>query len=421
MTQRSSMVRALGLSLGACLVVACGAPPSPATPSGGTSGQSSPKPFTPDLKREKQMDQSVGGQRREELKRGVNSQLDGERRQLSDVENKVISAAKVVLGEEAARGQKDAKSFSTNVASLRAAKIPPKVTPNPKLREGFMIADSKDLSVELPKLPKDKQASVRASFDSYNAQVATLSLVADMAAQHQIVTHLYSVGVAAAVVANRKKYGLSPSDEDAEIVKMALDLERRADDLAAATAGLSAAVIATTNGGKPPKALEDMASTVKKSIPSKATATQDDAKTYLDGFEDGLGDARTRYEAMLKTVYGSEWERTGMKGSLDRIFADAEKATTQESDAARRERRRERASTRTTTTGSVAQPAPSQPSDLESIARRALPSDGPIKKAVDVIDSLRKGDAKGAINGALAFVPPGPIKAGLGLIASLFT
>src|SRR5690606_37332328 len=71
-------------------------------------------------------------------------------------------------------------------------------------------------------------------------------------------------------------HGSADAERLSEIVKKALDQARRGDEIAAAGAGLSAALVAVTNGAKPAKALEDMARAVKEAIPSKATATDDE-------------------------------------------------------------------------------------------------------------------------------------------------
>jgi hypothetical protein len=123
---------------------------------------------------------------------------------------------------------------------------------------------------------------------------------------------------------------------------------------------------------------------------------------------------------MLKKSFGEDWERSSMKGMLDEAFKIAAEGTHQRSEADRRAEREERAEARRTEAGPS--PATARPSGaaLMATARSILTSDGPIGGAVGVVDSLKNGDAKGALKGAIAFVPPGPIKVGLNLLASLF-
>lgn len=376
--------------------------------------------------RHREMDAAQGTARREELARYVDQYVNRTKRQTLDVEEKLLAGARVALGEEKARGAREIASVAATIGKLKAVGVHPKLVANPEFQQGFLRPDGKAFTADLEKVPRDKNQETRYVISDLAAQTTTITWAAYLASQQQIGLHLQTVAVAGAVVANRKKYSLAPSPEDVAIVKKALDQARRGDELAAAGAGMSAAMVAVTNGRRPAKVLEDMSRTVKQSIPSKAAATDEEAKAYLDGFESGLGDARARYESMLKSSYGTDWERSGMKQVLDESFKMAEAGITQRSEAERRAERAERRAERADDRGATSSPAshadgarPTAPGALDT-AKSLLPSDGPIGGAIGVLDSLRRGDATGAIKGALGFVPPGPLKTGLNLVASLF-
>lgn len=404
------MNRALSIAF-AALVFGCGAA-APQPPAGDRPSAAEREAMG------RKMDGAMGAERREELARRVDHYVNETKRQTADVEEKLLSGARVALGEEKARGAREQASIGANVAKLVAVGIHPKVTANPKkLQQGFLVLDGERVSAEWKSVPPAKNQQARILVSDLSSQTQTVTWASFLASQQQIGLHLQAVAVTGAVVANRKKYGLEPSEAEVAIVKKALDQARRGDEIAAAGAGLSAAIVAVTNGGKPAKTLEDMARAVKGAIPSKATASEEDAKAYLDGFEAGLGDARARYEAMLKRSYGEEWERSSMKGVLDQAFEIAEEGAHQRSEADRRAEREKRRAARR---GAAAPPEPAPATDVAATARSLLPSDGPIGGAIGVADALRNGDAKGALKGAIAFVPPGPIKASLNLVASLF-
>lgn len=420
------MNRALVFSSFAALVAACGGSPGGAgasSPSGGGDGPERPT----SAQREatgKKMDEAQGKGRRDELKRYVDHYVSESKRQTADVEEKLLAGARVALGEEKARGAREQASFGANLAKLRAVGLHPKVASSgKKFQQGFLQLDGGAISAEWKSVPQAKNQEARYVVSDLSGQTQTLTWASYLASQQQIGLHLQAVAVTGAVIANRRKYSLEPSPDEVAIVKKTLDQARRGDEIAAAGAGLSAALVAVTNAGKAAKNLDDMARAVKEAIPSKATATDEEAKAYLDGFEAGLGDARERYESMLKKSYGDEWERSSMKSMLDQSFKIADEGTHQRTEADRRAEREKRAEERRAESGSHrASPStgPAQASNLASTAKSLLPSDGPIGGAIGVVDALKNGDAKGALKGAIAFVPPGPIKTGLNLISSVF-
>ncbi len=417
------MQRGLSLMI-AALVAACGGA-APASSAGSSAARDDRRPSTAEREAMgKKMDAAQGNHRREELKRQVDHYVSEAKRQTAAVEEKLLTAARVALGEEKSRGASEQASIAANIKKLRDVGVRPRVAPNAKkFQQGFLQLDGEAVSAEWKSVPRAKDVEMRRVVNDLSGQTQTVTWASYLASQQQIGLHLQAVAVTGAVVANRKKYDLQPSPEEVGIVKTALDQARRGDEIAAAGAGLSAALVAVTNAGKPAKTLEDMARAVKETLPSKATVSEDEAKAYLDGFEAGVGDARERYESMLKKSYGEDWERSSMKGMLDQAFKIADDATRQRSEADRRAEREQRAEARRAGAGTPrASTATARPSggDLTSTARSILPSDGPIGGAIGVVDALRTGDAKGALVGAIAFVPPGPIKTGLNLIASLF-
>ena len=422
------MKRRCMVSMVALLAAACGSP-APRGPEPAANGGGSHAGRVSSAEREaqgKQMDAAQGASRRDNLKRYVDSYLNESRRSTKDVQEKLLTGARVALGEEKARGARDSSSVGVTIGKLKAVGIHPKLTANPEFQQGFLLPDGKAYAAELAKVPRDKDKETRQVWSDFASQTTTITWASYLASQQQIGLHLQAVAIAGAVVANRKKYSLEPSADEVAIVKKALDEARRGDELAAAGAGLSAAMVAVTSGGKPAKALEDMARAVKQSVPSTATATDEEAKAYLDGFEGGLGDARERYESMLQKSYGAAWERSSMKGMLTAAFKVAGDATTQKSQADRRAERDKRAAAHAPMTtkepanaGANVTPPPGGAGVVGTV-KSLLPSDGPIGGAITVVDALKNGDAKGALKGALGFVPPGPIKLALNVMSSFF-
>ncbi len=417
------MKRMVLVTLVACAVVGCGGANANGGGGHGPTKSSSGRESPADREaRAEQMDKASGSGNRADMARMIDSYLSEYKRQTANIEDKLLTASKIALGEEKARGQSTSDGIGANIAKLKSVGINPKLTANPSFQQGFLVPDGKTYGNELVKVPAAKQTVTRQTFQDFASQETTISFHSYEASQHQLIMHMGAVLVTSAIVRNQKKYGLTTNEEDIMMVRKTLDYARKGDEIAAAGAGLSAGLVAVTNNNKPTKALDDIAKAVKSSLPSKATVTDAEAKAYLEGFEGGLGDAKQRYETMLKTSYGSEWESSTMKSIVDQTFKEADEATHQRSEASRREARNKKANTIVPTN----KPDKNDKSGggagagAAAAVASALPSDGPIRSALDVVDALKTGDAKKALGSAMAFVPPGPLKMGLGVALSLF-
>lgn len=393
--------------LGLCLLVLLGC-------GGKGAGGGGREPATEREARARSMDKSEGNADREHMKNQIDGWLEGYKREEADLTDKLGTSAKIALGEEQAQGQRGKDSYGQLVTKLRGVGINPKLVANPDFQNGFLQPDGKSYGDELVKVPVAKQTSTREAYSDFAYQTQNITWYAYQSSQHQILMQLQAVIVAASLKRNQKKYGIAQNDDDVLIMKKSLDYARRSDEIAAAGAGMSAALLAITNNKKQPKVLEDMAKAVKQSLPSKATATDAEAKAYLDGFEGGLGAAKQRYEGMIKASYGKEYDRSTIKSILDQTFEQAEESLSTKSQAERRAERDAQPNT-VIPTRKPGAPGASPTSGLKDV----LPADGPIGGALQVIDALKNGDPKGALKGALGFVPPGPIKAGLGAVLSL--
>ncbi|MDB4994974.1 MAG: hypothetical protein JWM74_2406 [Myxococcaceae bacterium] len=360
--------------------------------------------------RAQQIDKGDG----EETRREMKVQLDGVvaecQRRTTDIEGKLLNAAGLAIGSEQAPGQKEPGGYTAIVAKLRGVGVNPKVITDPA--SGLLVGDGAAYGKELAKVPASKQDVARSAYNDFATQTVAFSQNATGASEYQIAMQLNAFSIAAVVVRNQKKYGLKTTDDDVAIVKRALDFARRGDDIAGAGTGLIAGMLAVTNGKKPAKVLLDMANVVKASLPSKAVATNEEAKAFLDGFEQGIGDAHARYEKMLKATYGDQWERSTLKGDVEQAFKRAEEAVSEKSQAELRAEQRAKPSTILPSGNEGAGAGAAAGAGLAGL----LPTDGPLAGALAVVTSIKNGDAKGAIKGALGFVPPGPIKAGLGLV-----
>jgi hypothetical protein len=136
----------------------------------------------------------------------------------------------------------------------------------------------------------------------------------------------------AGMVRVRKQMEMDFSDEDYARVKRILARQKHWDAMAAATMGMLAAyeaVISSNNGD--PKALDAIADATLKAFPLDPQVSDDDAKAYVSHLSDNVSAQKAKYEGMMRKTYGDAIYEANYKTGIDRMFAQAEGASTAKS------------------------------------------------------------------------------------------
>ncbi|MBS2017538.1 MAG: hypothetical protein JST00_31945 [Deltaproteobacteria bacterium] len=265
------------------------------------------------------------------------------------------------------------------------------------------------------------------------------------------------------LVRSRKLYEMELDARDISLVKRGLERQKRAEAIAAVTMAMTAAYQAVLNNGGDPKALDMIAEASLKAFPLKATVTDDDAKKYVASLDQNVAKVKKGYEAMLRKTWGDAKYERQFKANIDQMFAQAESAQSQKSinqivqgtndtytaDVGKCMRGETvspssmvgggtcKSLRRAAQTGDTSDLPPGAVQAFEKnggTARNAKAAagvntagaiaSGDVDGALDGsakmfgenttvgaslqgISALKRGDAKGAINAALAFAPPG--------------
>lgn len=294
---------------------------------------------------------------------------------------------------------------------------------------------------------------------------------------------LTSIEHVAKIVAARKRMGAELDAEDFAVIRRRLEQENRGGTIAASLLAMMATYEAAFNDGGDPKAIDIVAEGTLKAFPVKADVTDETAKRYVADLAGKAKDLKPRYEAHMRAVFGDKTYERGFKAKTDEIFASAETAqktakiesapdpytiavakcsrgdivdsglgarcrkvyqAAQSGDASQlypAEKQALGLAANVTIPSEKAPPSSPSPSTSASLlplpsalpalnagsvtdvalgaAGKFLPNDGMIGASLQGIAALRKGDAKGAINAALSFVPVPGLKDAFGIASKL--
>jgi hypothetical protein len=189
---------------------------------------------------------------------------------------------------------------------------------------------------------------------------------------------------------------------------------------------MTAAYQAVLNNGGDPKAIDVIAQSSLKAFPLKATVTDDEAKKYVASLGENVKKAKAGYEKMLRKAWGDAKYEKQFKQSTDQMFQQAEDAEKQQSInqiaqanlAEYRAYRRQAAAPPPTMRNAKADSAPVSDGDALDTTSKLLGENSTVGASLQGISALKKGDAKGAINAALSFAPPG-VKDAFGIASKL--
>lgn len=302
------------------------------------------------------------------------------------------------------------------------------------------------------------------------AQVTAASLPAMGSGWLVTSTALQTMLRASSMVRSRRQQEMEWIAEDYELVRMALAEQRRAETIAAIAQGTLAAYQAVMEGVEP-SMLTEFGTETLKAFPITLEVTAEEAQQYIEALDQNIASTKDKYESQMRQTYGDAVYEQQYKANIDAMFAQAEGALSAQSATERSAAINEQyqADVVKCFKGEPVDPgsmaggptcddyarcgrgeAPNGPAvtpqkcaeaaqwagagavaeagakaganaALDAAKNKAMsfiPADGPIGAALTGVRALRNRDFGGAVNAALEFVPAGPAKMGLKLVAN---
>jgi hypothetical protein len=337
--------------------------------------------------------------------------------QLDELEKEVRKALEMALGKEGpAHGMPTPAPADESIAELQKAKIKLRIEQvkdqngNAVNNDFLRLEDS--LTERITTLSKKigekkaSQAEIRevqegakliGKLNDLKMQVMNASM-AMMKANFNVQTQsLQTMLRVSQLVRTRKLHEMELNADDVGLIKRGLERQRRAEAIAAVSMGLVAAYQGVANGNKDPKAVRIVAEKSLAAFPLEIRVSDEDAKSYAEGLEGNVAKIKDKYETMLRKTYGDARYEQSFKSGIDAMFQQASTAEDQKS---------------------IGKMVEENQAEWEKTHPKAIEG-GPFGKSLEGIRALGKGDAKGALNAALDFLPVPGLKQGLSLAVSL--
>jgi len=372
---------------------------------------------------------------------------------VDEIEKNALKAIRMSLGKQAwGPGQGAPEPSTLAVKKLRAAKIKVRLSPitnedGKSIDDNFLqLSDSySDRLTQLnrkiveQRLTKAETKEIQQgskhimSVNDLRQPVMSLSSVALESNFHVTHLHLTQMLDVSMNLRTRKLMAMELDAADYEHFRKGLTRLKRIEAIAATTVAMLATYQAVLNDGGDAKALDVVAEGALKAFPIKVEASNEEAKAYVKNLSGNVAKVRGRYEAWMRKAVGDAKYDRSYKAQYDALFDMCENAQKQKSVfEMQRENMENAQAERSAARAKQAEPAPRSappppPSDLSAngvdgaldAAGKMFPSDGQVGAALQGIAALRKGDAHGAINAALTFVPVPGLKDAFGVASKL--
>lgn len=268
-----------------------------------------------------------------------------------------------------------------------------------------------------------------------------------------------TMGTVSHMIKMRRQLEMEWTEEDYELVRSVMVRQSRREAIAAVTIGMMASYQAVIEGGADGKIVDDVAAGSLEALPLEGTATIEDAKALVDGFDEHVKVAHAQYDAQMRKAYSDAEYEAKYKAGVDRTFEQMGAATSAMSATERQAETMKAyeadlqkcARGEALSSASMVGPAKckeakaaaqggalsadvmarllGKPGDADPKAlarqgiRKALsiiPGGKQIQRALEGVRALRDGDASKALQLAADLVPlPGPAKMALNSAATI--
>lgn len=398
--------------------------------------------------------------------------------QIDENEAKLRAALEAALGKAPAfpGGQPPAPASET-MANLKAAKIDLYISPvldaqGKPVADGFVeLKDSYTDEVQVlgrkmaeGKASKKEQKFVQdgakhvMALNDLKAQVRAAVDPAMNAGWMVTTGSLTTMQMTANMIRTRRQMEMEWTEEDYAMVQQLLSSQQRREAVAAVSIGLMGAYQVAFEGGDA-KVVDDVAQATLDALPMKGEATLEEAKAYVENFEQNVESSKVLYEDMMRKTFGDEEYEAKYKAQIDTMFAQASSATQAQSaselvastNAKYEEHLKLCAAGEALPPDTMVGPAKCEeakaaasggtlsPDALQQLLGRAgeldgkalakrgillalekIPGGQQVKRAIEGVKALRDGDPSVALRLAADLVPmPGPAKMALSGAASI--
>lgn len=129
------------------------------------------------------------------------------------------------------------------------------------------------------------------------------------------------------MIRTRRQMEMEWTDEDYAMVQKVLSSQQRREALAAVSIGMMGAYQVAFEGGDP-TVVDQIAQATLDALPMNGEATLEDAKAYVENFEQNVESSKVLYEDMMRKTHGDEVYESKYKPQIDGMFAQIGSATT---------------------------------------------------------------------------------------------
>jgi polyhydroxyalkanoate synthesis regulator phasin len=133
------------------------------------------------------------------------------------------------------------------------------------------------------------------------------------------------------MIKTRRHMEMEWTDEDYALVQQLLSSQQRREAVAAISIGLMGAYQVAVADGGDPTVIDQVAQATLDALPMKGEATLEEAKAYVDNFEQNVESAHVQYEDMMRKTWGDEEYEAKYKAQIDNMFTQAAAATSTQS------------------------------------------------------------------------------------------
>ncbi len=336
----------------------------------------------------------------------------------------VEKAMKAALGQEAAYpGGNPPKPAADAINDIKKAKIKLEITPvldaqgKPVAGQFVQLQDSYSQKVQKigPKIASKKATPAEMKFvqngvkfvpeiNDLKGQVRAATMPAMQSGWMVTTGSMTTMSTVASMIRSRRQMEMKWTDKDYELVRQVMERQSRRTAVAALDLAMLGAYQAVVNHGADPKIITDVAKAGLAALPLKGEASIEDAKKYVDNFDQNVAASKQMYEQQMRKTFGDAEYEAKYKPQIDSTFAQAASATKAKSvdELMADTKKQYEADLQTCAAGKEPPPASMVGPDACKAAKAAAGPDG--KLSPDALQNLVSGAVNKEVEKAQGFL-----------------
>jgi hypothetical protein len=256
------------------------------------------------------------------------------------------TAMKAALGQEPPYpGAPNSMPASQAIKEIRDAKIDLSIAPvldaqgKPVANQFMQLEDSFSKRAQEigPKMASNKATAAEKKFmqdgvkhvqkiNDLKAQVRLATMPAMNAGWMVTTGSMTTMSTVAGMIRSRRQMEMEWTDQDYEMVRQIMERQSRREAVAALSLAMMGAYQAVVNHGADPKIIDDVAKAGADAMPLQGQASIEDAKKYVDNFEQNVAGAQKLYDEQMRKTFGDAEYEAKYKAQLDTVFSQAASA-----------------------------------------------------------------------------------------------